>query len=37
MGKINWVWVLLGGMVAGVIINIFEYLLNGVILTTDPG
>ena len=35
MGKINWVQVILGGVVAGVIINIFEYLLNGVILAKD--
>ena len=35
MGKINWVRVILGGVVAGVIINIFEYLLNGVILAKD--
>ena len=35
MGKINWVRVILGGLVAGVIINIFEYLLNGVILAKD--
>ena len=30
MGKINWVRVILGGVVAGMIINIFEHLLNGV-------
>jgi len=35
MGKINWTRVILGGLVAGVIINIFEYVLNGVILAKD--
>lgn len=29
MGKINWNRVILGGLVAGAIINIFEYVLNG--------
>ncbi len=33
MGKINWTRVILGGLVAGVIINVFESVLNGVILT----
>jgi hypothetical protein len=35
MGKINRTRVLLGGLVAGVIINIFEFVLNGVIITKD--
>jgi MFS family permease len=35
MGKINGARVILGGLAAGVIINIFEYLLNGVILAKD--
>jgi len=35
MGKINWTRVVLGGLVAGAIINIFEYVLNGVILAKD--
>ena len=35
MGKINWTRVILGGLVAGVIINIFEYFLNGVVLARD--
>jgi hypothetical protein len=35
MGKINWTLVNLGGLVAGVIINIFEYVLNGVVLAKD--
>ena len=36
MGKINWVRVILGGVVAGMIINIFEHLLNGVNLARPP-
>jgi len=35
MGKINWNRVILGGLVAGLIINIFEFVLNGVILARD--
>src|SRR5712692_2514040 len=35
MGKINWPRVFLGGLVAGGIINIFEYVLNGVVLAKD--
>jgi hypothetical protein len=35
MGKINWTRVILGGLVAGVIINAFEYLLNAVVLAKD--
>jgi hypothetical protein len=35
MGKINWTRVILGGLVAGLIINIFEYVLNGVVLARD--
>ncbi len=35
MGKINWIRVILGGLVAGVIINVFEWLLNGVIIAKD--
>jgi hypothetical protein len=35
MGKINWARVILGGLVAGVIINIFESVTNGVVLTKD--
>jgi hypothetical protein len=35
MGKINWARVLLGGLVAGFIINIFEYVTNGVVLAAD--
>jgi hypothetical protein len=32
MGKINWARVLLGGLLAGFVINIFEYVTNGVVL-----
>jgi hypothetical protein len=35
MGKINWGRVFVGGIVAGIIINIFESVLNGVILSRD--
>jgi hypothetical protein len=35
MGRINWTRVILGGLVAGVIINIFELVLNGVALAKD--
>jgi hypothetical protein len=35
MGKINWKRVILGGLVAGAIINIFEWVINGVILAED--
>jgi hypothetical protein len=35
MGKINWVRMILGGLVAGLIINIFEFALNGVVLAKD--
>lgn len=32
MGKINWGRVILGGLLAGVVINVFEFVLHGVIL-----
>ena len=35
MGKVNWVRVILGGLLAGVIINAFEFILNGVLLAKD--
>jgi len=35
MGKINWARVLLGGLLAGFIINIFEYVTNGVVLAAN--
>jgi hypothetical protein len=37
MSKINWVRVLLGGLLAGVIINIFEYVTNDVLLAHQWG
>jgi len=35
MGKINWARVFLGGLLAGVIINVFEFVTNGVFLATE--
>src|SRR5262245_61078734 len=35
MDQINWNRVLLGGLVAGLIINVFEGVLNGVILQSE--
>ena len=35
MGKINWVRVLLGGLLAGLVINIFEYVTNGIVLAAS--
>jgi hypothetical protein len=35
MGKINWARILLGGVLAGLIINLFEFVANGVILARD--
>ena len=35
MGKINMKMVILGGLIAGVVINIGEFILNGVILMED--
>lgn len=35
MGRINWSRVLLGGLVAGVVINISEIILNGFVLAAD--
>ena len=35
MGKINWTRVLLGGLLAGLIINIFQYVTNGVVLAAN--
>jgi len=35
MGKINLARVILGGLVAGLIINIFEYVLNGVVYASQ--
>jgi hypothetical protein len=35
MGKINWNRVILGGLVAGMIINFFEFALHGAVLAKD--
>lgn len=35
MGKINWARVFLGGLLAGVIINVFEFVANGVFLAPE--
>jgi hypothetical protein len=35
MGKINWARVLLGGLLAGLVVNISEYVTNGVVLAAD--
>ena len=35
MGKINWGRVLAGGIVAGIVINLFEYVTNGRVLAAD--
>lgn len=35
MGKVNWVRVILGGLLAGVIINVFEFIVNGLLLAKD--
>lgn len=35
MGKINWGRVFLGGLLAGVVINVFEYVTNGVVLWAE--
>ena len=35
MGKINAARVLLGGLLAGLIINVFEYVLNGVVFASQ--
>src|SRR5712692_1656927 len=35
MGKINWTRVILGGLVAGLIINLFEFVLNALLLEKD--
>jgi hypothetical protein len=35
MGRINWGRVFLGGLLAGVVINIFEYVTNGVVLAAE--
>jgi hypothetical protein len=37
MGKINWGRVFLGGLIAGAIVNLSEYLVNGVLLMDEWG
>jgi hypothetical protein len=35
MSSINWGRVILGGLLAGMVINVFEFFLNGVALAKD--
>jgi hypothetical protein len=35
MGRINWGRVLLGGIVAGILINVSEFILNGMVLRNE--
>src|SRR3990172_203257 len=35
MGKINMARVLFGGVVAGIVVNLFEYVTNGIVLASD--
>jgi len=35
MQKMNWGRVFLGGLLAGVVVNIFEYVTNGVVSAAD--
>ncbi len=35
MGKINWSRVVLGGLLAGLVLNVFDFLVNGVWLMAD--
>src|SRR5258708_38550465 len=35
MGKINWGRVVLGGLLAGVVLNVFDYVVYGVVLRPD--
>jgi hypothetical protein len=37
MGKTNVARVLLGGLLAGLVLNIFEYVLNGVVYASGVG
>jgi hypothetical protein len=37
MSSINWVRVIFGGLMAGVVINVFEFFLNGEVLAKDWG
>jgi hypothetical protein len=33
----NWQWVILGGLVVGMLINLIEFFLNGVVLGQKAG
>jgi hypothetical protein len=35
MGKINWGRVFLGGLLAGVVVNVFEFVANGLVLASS--
>ncbi len=35
MGKINWGRVFLGGLLAGVVVNVFEFVTNGLVLASN--
>lgn len=35
MGKMNWGRIVLGGLVAGLVLNIIDYVLNGIVLMAD--
>jgi hypothetical protein len=35
MGNINWTRVILGGLLAGLVVNVFESVLNGVVLAKE--
>ncbi len=35
MGKINWGRVVAGGLLAGVVLNVYDWLLNGMIMVAD--
>ena len=35
MGRVNWARVMVGGLAAGATINVFEFLLNGVIVAKE--
>ena len=35
MGKINWGRVFLGGLLAGVVLNLFEFVLHSIVLEED--
>jgi hypothetical protein len=35
MGKVNWQRIILGGLLAGVIVDVFEWVTNGVVFASD--